>query len=60
MANLKEKSVALLISAPTIDINNAAKQSIYVCPTGKSCVITEIIVRNLSGACASKIGRAHV
>lgn len=53
MASLKEKSKSLLISAAGIDINNGAKQSIYVCPSGKSCIITSIIVRNLSGACAS-------
>jgi phosphoribosylpyrophosphate synthetase len=53
MANLKEKAQALLISAAAIDINNGTKQSIYVVPTGKSCVITDIVVRNLSGAAAS-------
>ena len=53
MASLKEKSKSLLISASAIDINNAAKQSIYVCPSGKSCVITSVVVRNLSVACAS-------
>lgn len=53
MASLKEKSVSLLASTASVDINNAAKQSIYVCPSGKSCIITEIVVRNLSGAAAS-------
>lgn len=53
MASLKEKSVSLLTSTATVDINNAAKQSIYVCPSGKSCIITEIVVRALSVACAS-------
>lgn len=53
MANLKEKSESLLASTATVDINNAAKQTIYTVPTGKSCVITNIVVRNLSGAAAS-------
>lgn len=53
MANLKEKSDSLLVSASAIDINNAAKQAVYTVPTGKSCVITNVVVRNLSGACTS-------
>ena len=53
MAALKEKSVSLLVTAAAVDINNAAKQLAYTCPSGKSCVITEIVVRNLSEAAAS-------
>lgn len=53
MAALKEKSDSLLTSTASVDINNGTKQTILICPTGKSCVITAIVVRNLSGACAS-------
>lgn len=53
MASLKEKSISLLVSAAGVDVNNGTKQSIYVCPTGKSCVISSIVVRNLSIACTT-------
>lgn len=53
MASLREKGIALLVSASGIDINNGSKQTIYSIPTGKSCIVTEVVVRNLSGACAS-------
>jgi hypothetical protein len=48
MASLKEKSLSLLVSAASVDYNNGAKQTIYTIPTGKSCIIHSIVVRNAS------------
>lgn len=53
MASLKEKSISLLTSTASVDINNGTKQTIFICPVGKSCIITSVVVRNLSGAAAS-------
>lgn len=43
----------ILASTANVDINTGAKQTIYTCPTGQSCVVIKVIVRNLSVACVA-------
>lgn len=44
-----EGTVANLLATATVDLNSATKQTLYTVPTGKKCVITDVVVRNLSG-----------
>lgn len=48
MSDLKEKSVALLGSVDSVDLNAAAQTTIYTVPTGKKCVLDHVRIRNLS------------
>jgi hypothetical protein len=48
MASLKEKSTSLLVSVAGVNFNNGAKGTLYVVPTGKSCVIHHVVIRNAS------------
>jgi hypothetical protein len=38
----------LLSSTAAVDMNSAVATTLYTCPTGKSCVITSVVVRNAS------------
>lgn len=37
-----------LITVASVDMNTATATTLYTCPTGKTCVITKVIVRNAS------------
>lgn len=50
MASLKEKALGLLTSTASVDYNNGTKQTIYTVPTGKSCIVHSIVVRNASAS----------
>ena len=43
--NAKEKTIALLTSLAGVDLNTTDKQTIYTVPTGKSCIVTKVVVR---------------
>jgi len=44
MADIKEKAIAMLHSESGLNLNNAAENTLFYCPTGKRCVITEVVV----------------
>lgn len=48
MADLKEKSVALLASIASVNLNSAASTNLYTVPTGKKLVVDRVVVRNVS------------
>lgn len=52
MADLKEKATTLLASAVVTLTNAAAKTTVYTVPTGKTCVITHIVIRSPSATLA--------
>jgi len=43
-ADLKEKTGTTLLSSTTVAFDSAGQTTLYTVPTGKSCVITKIIV----------------
>ncbi|MBE3143568.1 MAG: hypothetical protein IMZ61_06555 [Planctomycetes bacterium] len=49
----KEAGIALLASSPLVSLASAAETVLYTCPTGKVCIITDIIVRTPSASLAS-------
>jgi len=54
MSDAKEKGIMLLSSTSvTMGTNaNGTKQILYTVPSGKDCVVTEVIIRNPSGTLA--------
>jgi len=40
----------VLASAASVDLNTATAQTLYTCPTGKTCVITRVVVRGASAS----------
>lgn len=53
MANLKEYAVTKLATVSGVDLNTTAKTTLYTCPTGKSCVVHKVVVRNASASLAT-------
>ena len=52
MADAKEKVIALLSSTASVDMKTAANTSLYTVPTGKSCVVTSVVVRGPTASLA--------
>lgn len=52
MAALKEKGIALLGSVPGVDMKIAASTALFTVPTGKTAVITHVVVRNNTASLA--------
>lgn len=50
MAFGREKSMALLSRSTGISLNTSTKQTLFTVPSGKTAVITHVVVRNASGA----------
>lgn len=48
MAALKENAITLLGTTDSVDMNTATATTLYTVPTGKSCVVTHVTVRNAS------------
>lgn len=48
MASLKEKSISLLSSTASVNLNSVATTNLYTVPTGKTAWITHIIIRDVS------------
>lgn len=48
MAALRENAITKLSSTSSVDMNTATATTLYTVPTGKSCIITHVIVRNAS------------
>lgn len=49
MADLKEKSTALLASKASVDLNTTTTETtLYTVPAGKTCIISHIVMRNFS------------
>lgn len=48
MSRLATKSDTLLASVAGVDMNTATASTLYIVPTGKSAVITKIVIRNPS------------
>lgn len=48
MAALRENAITLLSSTSSVDMNTATATTLFTVPTGKSCVVTHVVVRNAS------------
>jgi hypothetical protein len=48
MAALNENSLTKLATVTGVDMNSASAQTLYAVPTGKSCIISCVVVRNAS------------
>lgn len=46
----RTKVEALLALITGIDLNAVAETTLFVCPAGKSCIITKVILHNVAGA----------
>lgn len=53
MADLRSNADTLLATVDSIDLNALAETTLYTCPVGFICVITKVVLRNLSGALAT-------
>ena len=40
--------VSLLSSTPSVDLTSVAKVNLYTVPSGKTCMVTHVIIRNAS------------
>ena len=49
MADLKEKSIALLESTASVNLNSVATTNLYTVPTGKIGLVTHVVFHHLSG-----------
>jgi len=49
---LKEKSISLLASKTLVDMKTAGATLLYTIPTGKSCIVTHIVVHNQTASLA--------
>lgn len=47
-ANIYTIAETLLASTGSVNMNSATATTLYTCPTGKSCIITRVVVRNAS------------
>lgn len=48
MSRLITKADALLATVASVDMNTATASALYTVPTGKSAIITRVVVRNAS------------
>ncbi len=48
MAALRENAITKLSTTSSVDMNTATPTTLYTVPTGKSCIITHVVVRNAS------------
>ena len=56
MPELKEKAISLLSSTTAVDMaTTGAKTTLYTVPTGKTCYVTHIIVRDPSASMAGGV-----
>lgn len=46
--NLNTVATALIARVTGVDVNTATKQALYTVPTGKTLIVTGIVVRNVS------------
>jgi hypothetical protein len=54
LADLKEKSGMSLLSSTTMSLaTSASKQVLYTVPTGKSCIVTHVVIRSPSATAAA-------
>lgn len=57
MADLKTVGIALLSSTDSVNLNAAAdtETSLYTTPVGYDCIVTHVIIRNMSADAASAV-----
>ncbi len=57
MANLKEKALTLLSSTASVDLDaaNGTEKLLYTVPTGKTAIVTHVVIRSLSASAASAV-----
>lgn len=48
MAALRENAITRLSTTSSVDMNTATATTLFTVPTGKSCIITHVVVRNAS------------
>jgi hypothetical protein len=55
--NGSDNSITLLKSTSNIDLNAASdtETTLYTVPTGKKCIITHVVIRNLSASAANAV-----
>jgi len=51
--DMVEEGLARLVTVDAIDLNVVAETTLFTCPTGKICIISHIVLRNLDGALAT-------
>ena len=57
MSALTENAITLLESTAAVDLNGAGgtETSLYTVPTGKTCIVTHIVLRNMSADAANAV-----
>jgi hypothetical protein len=55
MADLKMYAEALLSSTPSVDMKTVATTNLYTVPTGKTAIVTKVIIRNPSASLAGGV-----
>jgi len=57
MSALTENAITLLGSTAAVDLNAAGgtETSLYTVPTGKTCIVTQIVIRNMSADAANAV-----
>lgn len=48
MAALRENSITRLSTTSSVDMNTATATTLFTVPTGKSCIVTHIVIRSAS------------
>lgn len=48
MASVKDNAITRLSTTSSVDMNTATATTLFTVPTGKSCIITHVVVRNAS------------
>ena len=52
MANLNQTAIALLSSTPNVDMKTAGGTTLYTVPTGKTLIVTHVVIRSPSASMA--------
>lgn len=50
MPALRDNAITRLSTTIGVSLNNAAKQTLFIVPTGKSAIVTHVILRNASAS----------
>lgn len=48
MAALNENAITRLVTVSSVDLNTATAQTLYTVPTGKTCIVTHLVIREAS------------
>lgn len=56
MPDAKTKVASILANGTALSLGNAAKQTLYTCPTGRAAIILCVVLRNVSGDASTGVG----